>query len=198
MLVIGLTGGIGSGKTTVANLFADLGVPIIDADVIAREVTQIGQPALESIAQHFGENILAGDGSLNRSKLRELIFKQPQEKKWLENLLHPLIRQHIETQIAALKAPYCIAVIPLLFEGKGYTFIDRILVVDTPSHLQIERTVKRDNTSISAVQSIINSQIKQDIRLAKADDVIKNEGGLAELREKVRILNSHYLALTKQ
>lgn len=197
MLVIGLTGGIGSGKSTVADMFAQHGVPIIDADVIAREVIEPDQPALLDIIDHFDTPLLQEDGSINRSKLREIIFTHPEERVWLENLLHPLIRAKIREQIAALNHPYCLVVIPLLLESKDpYSFIDRILIVDTTEALQLERASKRDNKNIESIQAILNSQMKRADRLARAHDVILNDGGLVDLEQKVDDLHKKYLEMS--
>lgn len=197
MLVIGLTGGIGSGKSTVADMFAQHGVPIIDADVIAREVIEPDQPALLDIIDHFDTPLLQEDGSINRSKLREIIFTHPEERVWLENLLHPLIRAKIREQIAALNHPYCLVVIPLLLESKDpYSFIDRILIVDTTEVLQLERASKRDNKNIESIQAILNSQMKRADRLARAHDVILNDGGLMDLEQKVDDLHKKYLEMS--
>ncbi|MFZ2315398.1 MAG: dephospho-CoA kinase [Gammaproteobacteria bacterium] len=198
MLVIGLTGGIGSGKSTVADMFARYHVPIIDADVIAREVIEPGQPALLDIIDHFETPLLQDDGSINRDKLRDIIFTHPEERMWLENLLHPLIRAEMSKQIAALTHPYCIVVIPLLLEARDpYPFIHRILIVDTTEELQLERAAKRDNKSTESIQAILNSQIKRADRLAKAHDVILNDGKLEDLEQEVSILHKKYLELSK-
>ena len=197
MLVIGLTGGIGSGKSTVANLFAQHGVPIIDADIIAREVIEPDQPALLDIIDHFDTPLLQEDGSINRGKLREIIFTHPEERVWLENLLHPLIRAKIREQIAALNHAYCLVVIPLLLESKDpYPFIDRILIVDTTEALQLERASKRDDKNIESIQAILNSQIKRSDRLARAHDVILNDGEPADLEQKVDDLHKKYLEMS--
>lgn len=195
MLVIGLTGGIGSGKTAVGDLFAKLGVPVIDADVIARELTEPNQPALVDIIDHFPQEILLEDGRLNRPKLRQIIFEHPHEKRWLEQLLHPLIREEIKKRIEKLSAPYCVIVIPLLFETGAYPFIDRILVVDAAVDDQVNRVVKRDSTTSQAVEAILASQAERDVRLAGAHDVIMNDGVLDELDEKVSLQHARYLEL---
>ena len=197
MLVIGLTGGVGSGKTTVANLFAERGIPIIDADVIAREVTLPAEPGLKQIVEHFGQAILLQDGTLNRGKLREIIFTQANERQWLEKLLHPLIRQRIEQRLQAITAPYCIVVIPLLFEVKPYPFINRILVIDAPPHLQIERVTARDRLDPSQIECIMNAQTSRNKRLMGAQDVILNDGNIAGLEPQVQKLHEIYLKTTK-
>lgn len=197
MLVIGLTGGIGSGKSTVAKLFAEHGVPVIDADQIARELTQPKQPALSKIIRHFGREILQKDGALDRTQLRKIIFHDPQQRGWLEKLLHPLIQRKIKEQIKTFSAPYCITVIPLLFEVKPYPFIDRILVVDTPEYLQIARITSRDKLAKPHIEAILETQVKRDHRLAEAHDIISNEGSLASLIPQVEKLHQFYLSLSE-
>lgn len=192
MLIVGLTGGIGSGKTTVANLFADLGVPVIDTDILAREVTDIGTPALNDISKHFGKTILNQDGSLNRAKLRELIFANDNERVWLQNVLHPLILNSAQTKLTELRAPYAIVVIPLLLESDPIHFIDRILVVDTSEENQIQRTMSRDKSNETAVKAILNTQINRQSRLAKAHDIIQNDGSLDHLKQQVEKLHQVY------
>lgn len=199
MLVIGLTGGIGSGKTTVAQLFAERNVSIIDADSIARIVTQPDKPAFLDIIDHFEEPLLLENGTLDRAKLRTIIFNHPEERRWLENLLHPLIRNEIQQQLKILSSPYCIIVIPLLFETgmESYSFIQRILVVDTPEHLQIERTAKRDKSDKAHIEAILKSQASRDHRLTKAHDIIVNTGTLNELIPQVQQLHEMYLNICK-
>lgn len=198
MLVIGLTGGIGTGKSTVAAHFAAHGVPIIDADIIARKLTYKDQPAFNSIVAHFKEPLLQPDGQLDRSKLRQLILDDPKERLWLENLLHPAIIASIHQQLAKLKAAYCIVVIPLLLEGDFQTFISRILVVDAPQELQLKRVSARDQVSFNAVEKIIALQVTREKRLAAADDVILNDGTLSALEAQVAALHAQYLALAAQ
>ena len=195
MFTIGLTGGIGSGKSTVAAYFMHLGVPVIDADVIARQLVTAGSPALRQIQQHFGDSILQADGELDRSRLREFIFKTPSERKWLENLLHPLIREEILRRLVPIKAPYCVIVIPLLVEYGGYPWLDRILVVDCPEAIQIERASARDKADRTQIMSIIDQQAARKTRLACADDVIHNIEGLETLESQVRQLHHQYLKL---
>lgn len=198
MLVIGLTGGIGSGKTTVANLFAKYGVPIIDADVIARDVIAPGQPALLDVIDHFAQPLLQDDGSINRHKLREIVFTHPEERVWLENLLHPLIRDEIARQVKAVDHPYCIVVIPLLLESKyPYTFIDRILIIDTIPQLQIARAAERDGKHPDSIQAIMDTQINRQDRLTQAHDIIINNGDLKELEQKVAEQHKIYSKMNK-
>ncbi len=197
MLIIGLTGGIGSGKTTVANLFAELGVPIIDTDHIARDVTQPGTKALQEIIAHFDSSLLLPDQTLNRAVLRDRIFQDEKERKWLEALLHPLIYQKILSHLQQLSAPYCIIVIPLLFETKekGFnTLINRVLVVDTDENTQIERITSRDHLSLTQIQNMLDAQTTREFRLVHADDVITNHGDIEELKPQVKKLHEFYLA----
>ena len=198
MLVIGLTGGIGSGKSTVSQLFADRGVPIIDADAVARDVVAPGTQALQQIIDKFGPELVNADGQLNRSRLREIIFADPHHRHWLEALLHPLIRTDISAQIDALAYPYCIVVIPLLIESQPNDRIQRILVVDCPEQLQLERTAARDNTSLSNAKMILTQQASRQQRLAAADDVIKNDQDLSHLEQQVEKLHQHYLQLADE
>jgi dephospho-CoA kinase len=192
MLVIGLTGGIGSGKSTVANLFAERGIPIIDADIVAREVSRPDTPAFASIVKHFGKEMVLPDGSLDRAALRNIIFNDTKQRLWLENLLHPLILAEMEKQIAKLSSPYCIAVIPLLLEVEFFSFINRILVVDTPESEQIKRVMLRDKSSKAEVEAILHSQARRETRRAKAQDIIQNEGTLEELAAQVEKLDGKY------
>ncbi|SRR5579883_171166 len=197
MLVIGLTGGIGSGKSTVARLFAERGIPIIDADLLAREVSRPGTPAFAAIVNHFGKEILLANGDLDRAQLRHLIFTDTKQRLWLEDLVHPLIRDKIEQQIAQLKAPYCVAVIPLLLEVKPYPFIDRILVVDAAESLQLQRAAARDQSNAAEIEAIVKSQINRQHRLAQAHDVIVNDGSVADLVPQVESLHQQYLAIAQ-
>lgn len=197
MRVIGITGGIGSGKTAVTNLFAELGITIVDADICARMVVEPGQPALAAIAERFGPPMLLADGTLNRAAMRARVFSNPDDKLWLEQQTHPRIRDEIARQLKAATSPYVILVSPLLIEGNQHTFCDRILVVDAPEETQLQRTVARDSNDAEQVQRIIASQASRAQRLARADDVIENTGSLEQLREKVMALHQRYLALAK-
>ena len=194
--VIGLTGGIGSGKTTVSTLFQKLGVPIIDADVIAHDITKKNTPAYKAIVSHFGKTILQEDQTLDRKKLRELIFQNETEKKWLENLLHPIIRATIKESVAKVKTPYCLCVIPLLVESADYPFLDRILVIDTLLKTQLARVKARDNHSDAFIKKIIGSQASNSKRLKIADDIIINNGDIASLEKEVRMLHERYKRLS--
>ncbi len=196
MFKVGLTGGIGSGKTTVAHLFHALGVPIIDADEIALALTQPKELAYQAICQHFGTDILNKDHTLNRKKLRELIFQTPSQKKWLESLLHPLIRNTIQEQVEQMETPYVMLVIPLLVETNAYT-LDRVLCIDVPTQLQIERVQARDHCEPALIQAIIAQQAARQARLDKADDVLVNDQDIRHLRKSVEKLNKIYLELAQ-
>jgi dephospho-CoA kinase len=196
MLKVGLTGGIGCGKTTVARVFAQLNIPVIDADEIAHRLVAIGQPALSQIQQEFGADILNPDGSLNRKKLRELIFSDLKQKHKLESILHPLVYQAIQAELKQLNAPYCIICIPLLFETNMCHFVDRILVVDCSVETQIERVRCRDHLTVERIQSIINSQASRAFRKKNANDLIENSGTNDKLAEQVKKLHNLYLSLS--
>ncbi|OGT47236.1 MAG: dephospho-CoA kinase [Gammaproteobacteria bacterium RIFCSPHIGHO2_12_FULL_41_20] len=197
MFVVGLTGGIGSGKSTVARLFAKHGITIIDADEIARQLTAPDQPALQQIVAHFGNAILLEDGSLNRYKLRRIIFDNTENRSWLEQLLHPLIRKQMQQRIQAATSAYCIAMIPLLLESTPNPLIQRILVVDTPEEYQIQRVQKRDQSPPTEIASIVKTQINREKRLAAADDVITNQGSANDLIPQVEKLHQLYIKLSK-
>ncbi len=196
MWKIGLTGGIGCGKTTVSALFKSYDVPVVDADTIAHQLTQAGQPALAEIAQAFGTNVIKSDGSLNRSELRTLIFADTQKKRCLETILHPLIYAEMQLQINQLKCSYCLVSIPLLIESQRTDFVDRILVIDCPQALQIERVTQRDSISPLQVHAIIATQATREQRLSIADDIIDNSKHTAQLAEQVKKLHNLYLQLS--
>ena len=191
-LRVGLTGGIGSGKSTVASHFEALGVPVIDADIVARQVVAPGQPALLDIAAYFGEEVLK-EGQLDRALLRRKIFSDDHQRRWLESLLHPLIYKAIEQQIASLSAPYVLIVVPLLLEAGWQNLVDRVLVVDVDPKLQIQRVVGRDQLESSAVEKMLKAQIIRETRLLAADDVLDNSGSPDDLPEKVSNLHQSYL-----
>lgn len=195
MLVIGLTGGIGSGKSTVAKMFAELGVPVIDMDDIARELVTPGQPALQKIIETFGPEVLDDSGQLDRRALRQRIFDDPAQRKQLEAILHPLIRTEVRRRIRQCEAPYCIVVIPLLIESGQRDLVDRILVTDAPETVQIERTRQRDRISETEVRKILASQVDRQTRLAVADDVLDTNTSLENLKQKVKQLHQRYLHL---
>lgn len=198
MLRIGLTGGIGSGKSTVCAIFRELGVPVIDSDEIARELVAPGSAALQQITTRFGPQVVRDDGSLDRQQMRELVFNDPGKREQLEAILHPLIRQEMERQIALLHAPYLILAIPLLLEKGWQQQLDRVLVIDCSEELQRQRAARRDGSPAQTIDRIIASQIERDARLAAADDRIDNGGSLASLRAQVEALHHHYLALSSR
>ncbi len=197
-LVIGLTGGIGSGKTTVANLFADTyGIDIVDADIVAREVVEPNTFGLNAIIEKCGKEILLEDGTLNRAKLRDAIFSQPELKTWLNNLLHPLIREKMQQDINQSQSPYCLLVVPLMVENNLQTMTNRLLVVDVDEQVQIQRTQQRDNVSIKQIKNILASQASREQRLDAADDVITNNGDNKALVSQVEQLHLQYLKMSQ-
>lgn len=195
MLVIGLTGGIGSGKTAVCQLFEKLGVPIVDADVIAHELTQPDQPAVQKIIDIFGPDLLDKAGTLDRNKLRQIVFSDPDKRFELESILHPLVLVEIYTRIQTIDAPYCVVCIPLLLETDMTENIDRILVVDAPEELQISRTRERDILSLDEIRQIMSAQASREQRLKAADDVITNDSDMANLEKQVTVLHNTYLEM---
>lgn len=195
--IVALTGGIGSGKTTVANEFAALGVPVVDADIIARQVVEPGTSALETIALHFGKEILNVDGSLNRNYLRETIFSNFEQKKWLNALLHPLIQKETQKQLKRVNYPYVIWVVPLLIENNICHLADRVLVVDVTKEEQILRTIERDNISREQAINILNAQVSREKRLSYADDIITNHTNDPSITNKVAALHKQYLTQAK-
>lgn len=194
-MLIGLTGGIGSGKTLASNYFAALGVTVVDADVVAREVVAPGTPGLKQIVSRHGESILTADGALDRGKLRGIILNDEQEKEWLDQCLHPLIRLAMAKEIQSATGPYTIVVVPLLAENHRQYDFDRIIVIDCDEEMQIARASERDNTSLEKIKGMMAYQASRKERLAIADDVIENNGSLEEMQEKVESLHRHYLSL---
>jgi dephospho-CoA kinase len=192
---VALTGGIASGKTTIANLFARHGVALIDTDVIAREVVEPGEPALAAIVAEFGPAILGDDGRMDRRRMREKVFGDTDARRRLEAILHPAIRAEMERQSASAPGPYQMLVIPLLVEGGRKDHVDRVLVVDAPEPLQIERLMQRDRVTRDQAVAALDAQAKRDARLAFADDVIFNDGDPEALAERVATLHRHYLDL---
>ena len=197
MLVIGLTGGIGSGKSTAAFIFENNGIEIIDADAISREVVEPESKALIEIAKHFGDELINEQGMLERNKLRKVIFQNPDEKDWLEKLLHPLITQSINARINSSTTEYCMLVSPLLLETDQHKLVDRILVIDVSVETQLQRTLSRDNSEESIIKSIIASQISRKERLKRADDVLKNELNIGTLEREAQSLHLQYLAAAR-
>lgn len=194
-MIIGVTGGIASGKSTVALAFAALGIPWVDADDVAREVVEPGEPALAEIVARFGEQVLHSDGRLNRRALREIVFAEPAERRWLEGVTHPRIRQRLIAHLERMQAegaPYVLLVSPLLFESGQSQLVDRCLVVDVPESLQIARTAARDEVGEAQARAIIAAQMSRSERLARADDIIDNSRGEAELTAQVAELDRRY------
>ncbi|MBS7663913.1 dephospho-CoA kinase [Pseudomonas lalucatii] len=194
--ILGLTGGIGSGKSAVAQHFIEHGVHLVDADQAARWVVEPGRPALQQIAEHFGSEVLLADGQLNRPALRARVFADGHERRWLEALLHPLIRQEITAYLARAESPYAILVSPLLVESGQHELTQRILVVDAPERLRIARTMQRDQTTAEQVQAILQAQASREERLRYADDVLVNDRDLDWLRGEVERLHNFYLSLS--
>lgn len=193
--ILGLTGGIGSGKSAAAEHFTRLGVHLVDADHAARWVVEPGRPALARIAEHFGPQVLQADGQLDRGALRQLIFQDEQQRRWLESLLHPLIGEEIRSYLARAESPYAILVSPLLVESGQHRMTQRVLVVDVPEQLQLQRTMARDQASAEQIQAILNVQAKRDERLRHAHDVLHNDRDQAWLRSEVERLHNFYLTL---
>lgn len=196
--IVGVTGGIASGKSTVAASFARLGTPVIDTDTLAREVVQPGTPALKAIKTRFGQGIMQPDGYLNRAAMREIIFADATARAALEAIVHPAIQALAETRIAATEYPYRLLVVPLLIEKGWDKFVDRILVVDASEEIQKQRLIQRDGLNSKQVEAILRSQSDRSTRLAKAHDVITNEGDPDALNQTVASLHQHYLSLAAQ
>ncbi|MCP4473259.1 MAG: dephospho-CoA kinase [Gammaproteobacteria bacterium] len=194
-LVIGLTGGIGSGKSEVATRFAKLGAEVIDADQLAHQLLQPGNKQFTATVKRFGADILCSDGTIDRALLAKIIFNNPREQRWLEQLLHPAIREIMSQQIADSSAAYTILVIPLLVENWPHPLINRVLVVDSTRALQQARTRRRDRASREKIDAVMARQASREQRLSHADDVIDNRGNLNELNAKVAKLHHHYLTL---
>lgn len=193
--VLGLTGGIGSGKSAAAERFAEHGIHVVDADQAARWVVEPGRPALQRLAEHFGVDILQPSGALDRSALRKRIFEDAEQRRWVEALLHPLIAQEIADNLAQATSPYAVFVSPLMVESGQYKRTDRLLVIDAPTELQRARTLKRDTTTAEQVEAILKAQASREQRLALADDVVLNDRDLAWLHSEVDRLHHFYLTL---
>lgn len=193
--VVGLTGGIGSGKTAVSERFQALGIDVVDADLGSRAVLTRGQPALEAIANHFGSDLLNENGCLDRPELRRRVFANPEDRRWLEQLTRPLIGAWLQERLSRARSPYAIVVNPLLIETGHNSICRRVLVIDAPEPTQIERTMRRDGNDEAQVRSIMAAQTSREQRLAAADDVIVNDEALAALDDKVRALHEKYLTL---
>ena len=193
MFVLGLTGGIGSGKSAVAACFKQYGIKVVDADIAARKVVEPGMPALQAIAEHFGEQVLQADGTMDRAALRSIVFDDEQQRHWLEQLLHPAIGKWIAAELASATSPYAILESPLLLETEQRKSTQRALVVDVSKELQIERATARDDNSREQIEAIIAAQLPREERLTRADDVIDNSGSLEDLEKAVKILHQQYL-----
>lgn len=194
--VVGLTGGIGSGKSTVADLFAELGIVLVDADLVAREVVEPGTQGLAAIVEHFGAALLQPDGQLDRAALRQRVFSNETERQWLNALLHPLIRSSMAEQLANAKSPYVLWVVPLLIENGLYKDCDQVLVVDAAPELQRQRVLARDKSADA--DAIMARQLPRDARLQYADQVVDNGGDLADLKAQVQFLHRQYLSMAAQ
>ncbi len=195
LYTVALTGGIGSGKSTIAEAFAALGIDVVDADVVARQIVAPGTPALAEIVKRFGQSILRPDGQLDRRTLREHIFDDSAQTAWLNNLLHPLIRKETERQLNTCHSAWCLWAVPLLLENELQKRANRILVVDIPRKLQLERTMLRDNASRQHVERILAAQATREARLAAADDIIDNSGPPRSVLPRVTELHHRYLTL---
>jgi dephospho-CoA kinase len=194
-MIIGLTGGIGSGKSTVARAFSERGIGWVDADDVAREVVAPGEPALDAIRQHFGPRVINQDGALDRAALREIIFEAPEQRRWLEQLTHPLIRERIIAQLDNIQSgpsPYALLVSPLLFESGQAALVNRTLVIDIPTDMQLSRTLERDGVSEANVRAILDAQMSREERCARADDIIDNSRDMAHMQRQVARLDQYY------
>jgi len=197
-ITIGLTGGIGSGKSTVARLFAGLNIPVYDTDLIARDLVSPGKPALQELSENLGNAIITKTGELDRAVLKKMVFENDAVREKVESILHPKIRQELLSNIASCDAAYCIAVIPLLIEKKWHDVVDRILVVDLPEEMQLSRASSRDNVSAGLISQIMQTQADRAARLAHADDVIDNSQDENYLAEQVKTLHEKYLAIASK
>jgi dephospho-CoA kinase len=195
---VGLTGGIGCGKTAATDMFAELGAGVVDTDVISRELTAAGGAAMKPIAGDFGSEYMLPDGSLDRARMRTLVFSEPDAKRRLEAILHPLIRSTSRERIAASRAPYVLLVVPLLLETGSYAeLLDRVLVVDCDEARQIERVIARSGLAEQEVRRIMAAQLARAERLARADDVLRNDGDISGLRQQVETLHAQYVAAAR-
>lgn len=196
-LIIGLTGGIGSGKSAASRWFENQGIVVVDADIVAREIVDIGQPALAEIAKTFGEGILLNDGALNRKALREIIFQSSDARQQLEAITHPAIRTSIIQQLNAAHSPYVILVSPLLFETNQHELTTRNLLIDASVELQIARAAQRDSQNIEQIEKIIAAQMPREQKQQRADDIVLNDGQLTHLYASLKILHEKYLTLAQ-
>jgi dephospho-CoA kinase len=192
VLKVGLTGGIGSGKSTACEIFTELGVPVIDADIIAHNLVKPGMPALEEIIRVFGKEVISNNGTLARKIIRDKIFANNNDRKKLEDILHPAVYREISVQVKNINSNYCIISIPLLLETGAAKTVDRILVIDVPREQQLERASNRDKTNKNDINAIIDSQISRKDRLSAADDIVDNKGNVKDLRKKICELHEFY------
>ena len=197
MLIIGLTGGIGSGKSVASDKFKSLGITIVDADVASRTVVEPGKPALKEIEDHFGSGIITAEGKLDRNNLREIIATDPEERKWLESVTHPKIGEQITKEISESTSVYTLFVAPLLLETNSQEMCSRVVVVDVPKDVQIQRTAKRDKVSSNQVEQMVAAQMKREKRLEKADDVLLNNGTIEDLEKQVEELHKKYIKMAE-
>lgn len=197
MLKIGLTGGIGSGKTTVSDQFAELGVPVIDTDILARQVVRPGGDVFDALSNRFGERITTADGTLDRARLRDIVFKDPAERAALEQITHPAIKAAMQRELAKLDGDYCILVIPLLLEKSWQPLVDRVLIVDAPDYLRLQRIRQRNKLSEQQARAIMDSQVSRETRLLEADDIIVNDSDLLHVRQEVEHLHAIYRQLAR-
>ena len=198
VLTIALTGGIGSGKTSIASIFKSLGVPIIDSDTISKEIILPGKPCFKDIVNEFGEEILTNKGTIDRYKLRDIIFNNYKARIKLENITHPIIFKNIDIQTSLINYPYCLVIVPLLIETKSVKYFDKVLLVDTLENIQFERVTKRDSISPTLLRKIIKTQVTRSERLKYADDIIENNNEIGNLNEHINILHKKYLTLSKE
>lgn len=197
MLIIGLTGGIGSGKSVASDKFKSLGITVVDADVASRTVVEPGKPALKEIEDHFGSGIITAEGKLDRNNLREIIATDPEERKWLESVTHPKIGEQITKEISESTSVYTLFVAPLLLETNSQEMCSRVVVVDVPKDVQIQRTAKRDKVSPNQVEQMVAAQMEREKRLEKADDVLLNSGTIEDLEKQVEELHKKYIQMVE-
>jgi len=197
MLIIGLTGGIGSGKSVASDKFKSLGITVVDADVASRTVVEPGKPALKEIKDHFGSGIITAEGKLDRNKLREIIATDAEERKWLESVLHPKIGEQITKEISESASIYTLYVAPLLLETNSQEMCSRVVVVDVPKEVQIQRTAERDKVSPNQVEQMVAAQMDREKRLEKADDVLLNSGTIEDLEKQVEELHKKYIQMAE-
>ena len=197
MLIIGLTGGIGSGKSVASDKFKSLGITVVDADVASRTVVEPGKPALKEIKDHFGSGIITAEGKLDRNKLREIIATDAEERKWLESVLHPKIGEQITKEISESTSVYTLFVAPLLLETNSQEMCSRVVVVDVPKEVQIQRTAERDKVSPNQVEQMVTAQMDREKRLEKADDVLLNSGTIEDLEKQVEELHKKYMQMVE-